>query len=148
MRKTIWSVAAVAVVAVAGLMATSSTSEAGYRYYGRHYYSSWSYYPSYNYYYSNYYYYPTSYATSYDYHYVVYYPSQPRYYYYYNPYRRVYWGRYDVQTGGYSLLAEKDRKEHLSDIPESAFPKAGAMPTVPGTQDGLTLPVPPSAPTK
>jgi hypothetical protein len=140
-----WTV--VAAVAVAGLMSGNS-SEAGYRGYARHYYSSWSYYSYRNYYYSTYYYYPTTYATTYNYHYVVHYPSQPRYYYYYNPVRRSYWGRYDLQAEGYSLLAEKDRKEHLSDIPESAFPTPGMLPAVPGTEDSLTMAVPPAAPTK
>jgi hypothetical protein len=129
-------------IAMTSLM--SGTSEAGYRY--RQYYSSWNYYSSYNYHYSRYYYYPTTYATTYSYHYVIYYPSQPRYYYYYNPYSQSYWGRYDLEAKGYSLLAEKDRKSKLEDIPESAFPKPGAMPAVPGTEDNLKMEVPPPAP--
>src|SRR5207253_6818085 len=82
----------------------SAVAEAGYY---RQYYSSWSYYSASNYHYSRYYYYPTTYATTYSYHYVIYYPSQPRYYYYYNPSSGTYWGRYDLQEKGYSLLAEK-----------------------------------------
>ena len=137
------SILAVAAVMMAGLF--GGTSEAGYRGY-RHYYSSWRYYPTSSYYYSTYNYYPTTYSTTYSYHYAVYYPSQPRYYYYYNPVRRVYWGRYDLQEKGYSLLAEKDRKEKLTDIPEDAFPKPGPMPVVGGTDDGLKLEVPPAPP--
>src|SRR5262245_5824175 len=123
MRKAICLVALA--VAMSGLFA--ATSKAGYYY--RQYYSSWSYYRTSNYHYCRYYYYPTARATTYSYHYVISYPSQPRYYYYYNPTSGNYWGRYDTQEKGYSLLAEKDRKAKLSDIPESAFPKPGPMPT-------------------
>ena len=141
MRKAIWAILAVATL---GLLA--ATSEAGYRGYGRQYYTSWTYYNTSSYYYSTYYYHPTPTATTYSYHYVVYYPSRPRYYYYYNPVSRHYWGRYDVQEKGYSLLAEEDRKEKLADIKEEAFPKPGPMPAVPGTEDGLKMEVPPEAP--
>src|SRR4051794_31058398 len=68
---------------------------------GRHYYSSWNYYPQRTYYYVNYYYKPTVASTDYSYHYCIYYPSAPRYVYYYNPYTRHYWGRYDIQEKGY-----------------------------------------------
>lgn len=142
MRKAI-GLAALAIV-LAGL--TSNNSDAGYRY--RQYYSSWSYYRTSSYHYCRYYYYPTARSTTYSYHYVIRYTSQPRYYYYYNPYTRQYWGRYDVEAKGYSLLAEADRKEKLADIPESAFPKPGAMPVVAGTDDNLEMAVPPAAPTE
>jgi hypothetical protein len=134
----------VTALAIAMTSLMSSQTEAGYRY--RQYYSSWNYYSTSSYHYCRYYYYPTTYATTYSYHYVIYYPSQPRYYYYYNPYTQTYWGRYDLKEKGYSLLAEKDRKEKLADIPESAFPKPGAMPEVPGTEDKLKMEVPPAAP--
>jgi hypothetical protein len=94
-------------------------------------YSSWSYYPSRSYYYSYYYYQPYSGYDGYRSHYCVYYPSTPRYVYYYNPYASAYWGRYDLEEKGYSLLAEKDRKGDLKQIPESAFPKPGQMPLIP-----------------
>jgi hypothetical protein len=103
---------------------------------GRNYYSSWSYRPQSTYYYSYYYYKPTSTQKTYSYHYCIYYPSRPRYVYYYNPVRKVYWGRYDLEQKGYSLLAEKDRKEKLDDIPESAFPEPGKMPEIPESKDG------------
>ena len=51
-------------------------------------------------------------AVTYSYHYVVHYPARPRYYYYYNPVRRYYWGRYDTEAKGYSLLAEADLDLH------------------------------------
>lgn len=110
------------------------------------YYSGYTYYPSRSYYASYYYYKPYRTYPSYHYHYCVYYPQYPRYVYYYNPYRRTYWGRYDLDAQGYSLLAEKDRKEKLADIPESAFPKPGTMPADPDSTDGSTIPVPPKPP--
>lgn len=72
-----------------------------------------------------------------------YYPRQPRYIYYYNPEKGKYWGRYDLKAEGYSLLAEKDRKSKLADIPDEAFPKPGSLPAVPGAEDGLKLERPP-----
>jgi hypothetical protein len=110
------------------------------------YYSGYTYYPSRSYYASYYYYKPYQSYPSYNYHYCVYYPSTPNYVYYYNPYQRSYWGRYDLQAKGYSLLEPKDRKEKLADIPESAFPKPGAMPADPESTDGSTIPTPPTPP--
>src|SRR6476469_6641760 len=105
-------------VAAAALFAVAGDAQAGYH---RQYYTSWSYYSTTRYYYRTYYYYPTTYATTYSYHYVIYYPSQPRYAYYYNPVSHQYWGRFefgeDGKPKGYSLLAEEDRKEKLADIP-------------------------------
>ena len=93
---------------------------ANYRY--RQYYdTSWSYNPSYSYYYVTYYYQPVVTQTSYNYHYCIYYPSQPRYVYYYNPVSQVYWGRYEIGSKGekrYSILADKDRKKDLKEIPK------------------------------
>ena len=125
----------VAAMAVAGLNSSESNAYFGYR----QYYSSWSYQPSYNYHYTRYYYKPTPTYPTYNYHYCVYRPSQPRYVYYYNPHQRQYWGRFDCegQPGQqYSLLKPEDRKEKLEDIPESAFPKPGAMPAIPEAVDG------------
>ncbi|MCA9113751.1 MAG: hypothetical protein KDA79_01600 [Planctomycetaceae bacterium] len=107
-------------------------------------YGGWNYYGSRGYYYSTYNYTPTRY------HYCVYYPSKPRYTYYYNPYSQSYWGRYDLQGkpgAEYSLLAEKDRKKTLSDIPESAFPEPGALPKIDDPEaNGATLDAPPAPP--
>src|SRR4051794_37734834 len=93
----------------------------------RQYYdSSYTYSPTYSYYYVRYYYRPAVTYTTYDYHYCIYYPSQPGYIYYYNPATQVYWGRYKIGSKGdqrYSILAEKDRKKDLKEIPESAFPE-------------------------
>jgi hypothetical protein len=126
--------AALAVVAAVGV------ARAGLYY--RQYYSSWNYYPQYNYYYSNYYYQPTSDYQGYNYHYCIYYPSYPNYVYYYNPYRHTYWGRLDLKGKPghqYSLLADKDRKEKLKDIPETAFPTPGKMPPIPESKDGAAM---------
>src|SRR3954452_17213587 len=119
----------------------------------RKYYTSGSYSSPPRYYYRTYYYSPTPAATTYSYHYCVYYPSQPRYVYYYNPVSQQYWGRFefgeDGRAKGYSLLAEKDRKGKLADIPESAFPKPAAMPAIPGASDGeMMIPPPADTPLK
>lgn len=115
---------------------------------GRHYYSSWSYHPQRSYHYVQYYYKPEPTYTTYNYHYCIYYPSAPQYVYYYNPYSKHYWGRYDVKNKGYSLLAEADRKGSLKEIPESAFPAPGEMPTIPESADGERMPPPPAVPKK
>jgi hypothetical protein len=135
-----------AVAAASALAALPGDASAGGYY--RQYYTSWSYYSTTTYYYRTYYYYPTPTATTYSYHYCIYYPSQPRYVYYYNPVSHQYWGRFEFGTDGkakgYSLLAEKDRKEKLADIPESAFPKPGAMPAIPGSSDNEKMDPPPT----
>ncbi|MGE0375454.1 MAG: hypothetical protein AB7I48_16420 [Planctomycetaceae bacterium] len=130
---------------LAGTMLTAQQSQAAYR----QYYSSWSYYPSRSYYYRTYYYKPYPTYTSYNYHYCVHYPSQPRYVYYYNPHRGHYWGRFDLEGKAgeqYSILKEEDRKPKLSDIPESAFPPPAAMPTIPDSEDGEAVAVPEGVP--
>ena len=137
---------ALVAVAATGLLAVGDQdAQARYR---RQYYSTWSYHTTTSYYYRTYYYYPTPVATTYSYHYCIYYPSRPQYVYYYNPVSRAYWGRMeygaDGKPKGYSLLAEKDRKEKLSDIPESAFPAPAAMPAIPGTTDGEKVAAPPA----
>jgi hypothetical protein len=115
----------------------------------RQYYGGWNYYPARSYHYCYYNYYPTPTSTTYSYHYAIHYPSTPRYVYYYNPVRRVYWGRCDMYATGenrYSLLAEADRKPVLKDIPESAFPELGLMPTIPDAKDGVRMEPPPDLP--
>ena len=113
----------------------------------RQYYdTSYSYSPTYSYYYTRYYYQPEVTYTTYDYHYCIYYPSRPSYVYYYNPTTQVYWGRYKLGSKGnerYSILADKDRKKDLGEIPESAFPSPAAMPKIPGSTDGVTIEPPP-----
>jgi len=94
-----------------------------------------------DYYYCNYYCKPAT--TTYHVHRCIYYPTQPKYVYYYNPAKDKCWGRYDVEAKGYSLLEEKDRKSKISDIPESAFPKPGELPPIPGSKDGVKMVKPP-----
>jgi hypothetical protein len=117
-------------------------------FYGRQYYGGWTYYPSRSYYYSSYYYQPYSGYSGYQYNYCIYYPSQPSYVYYYNQYSGHYWGRLDLTAkdeNKYSLLKEEDRKATLKEIPESAFPKPGKMPDIPGSKDNTAmLPIDPA----
>lgn len=130
MNRTRRFVIGLLIAASMGVMA----AEAGAAIY-RQRYSSWSYYPRRTYYYRKYYYKPYTSYTGYQYHYCIHYPSRPRYVYYYNPVQRTYWGRYDLEAKGYSMLDEKDRKGKLEEIPESAFPKPGEMPVIPGAKD-------------
>ncbi|SMP76512.1 hypothetical protein SAMN06265222_12160 [Neorhodopirellula lusitana] len=125
-------------LAAAALTCFFGESEAQARGY-RQAYSSWSYHPTSTYYYSRYTYQPVVTTTTYHHHYCIHYPSRPRYVYYYNPVRRTYWGRYDLQEAGYSMLKKEDRKENLDDIPESAFPKPAPMPEIPESTDGVRM---------
>jgi hypothetical protein len=125
------------------LAAVSVESASGHFRRYRQYYGGWSYNSIQTYYYRPYYYLPYASAPRYSYHYVVYYPSQTQYYYYYNPSQNYYWGRYDLKAKGYSLLAEKDRKGNLADIPESAFPKPSKMPNIPESSDDVAMEVAP-----
>lgn len=124
------------------LLATAFAAAPAHAQFGRQYYGGWSYYPQYNYYYCNYYYQPYGGYNGYQYHYAIYYPSSPSYVYYYNPVQRYYWGRLDLTAKGdnkYSLLADKDRKKELKDIPDSAFPAPGKMPPIPGSKDDTAM---------
>ena len=131
-----------AAVIAATAMFSASPAQAEY---GRQYYTTWSYYPTQQYYYAYYRYQTVVDAPTYDYHYCVYYPTR-RYVYYYNPVRRVYWGRYDLEKQGYSMLEEKDRKADLNAIPESAFPAPGKMPNIPDVKDEVAMSKPPEVP--
>jgi hypothetical protein len=124
------------------LLASAFAATPAHAHYGRQYYGGWSYYPQYNYYYCDYNYQPYSGYDGYRHHYCIYYPSRPSYVYYYNPYQGYYWGRLDLTAKGenkYSLLAEKDRKSSVNDIPESAFPKPGKMPAIPESKDSVAI---------
>ena len=131
------------VVGVVGAVGTPTVTQA----HGpRQYYSSWTHYPTANYYYRQYYYKPTVEYVGYKHHYVVCIPSQPNYLYFYNPYKKQYWGRCPSTMNGhaqYSLLAEKDRRGSISEIPENAFPPPAAMPPVPDSTDNTPLDLPP-----
>jgi hypothetical protein len=134
-------------VCLAGALALTAGAGGNLRadtYTYRQYYSSWH--AHRNYYYRHYYYKPTPTYVGYKHHYVVYFPQRPQYVYYYNPYKRVYWGRCPTSCEGneqYSLLAEKDRKGSVDEIPEAAFPKPGPMPKIPESKDGAKVDLPP-----
>jgi hypothetical protein len=96
--------------------------------------------------YRPYYYKPNPEFVGFKHHYVIHYQAQPQYNYFYNPYNKQFWGRCPVETEGkpsYSLLAKKDRSGDINKIPESAFPKPGAMPPIPDSTDGVTMDLPP-----
>jgi hypothetical protein len=134
-----------AVIVALGPAAPAAATEPGFG--PRQYYdTTWSYSPSYGYYYVHYYYLPAVTYTTYEYHYCIYFASRPAYVYYYNPTAQVYWGRYELGSQGdkrYSILAEKDRKKDLKDIPDKAFPTPGKMPTIPGAKDDVAIEPPP-----
>ena len=138
--KTIKSLLLLATLATAiGVTVGSPDSaDAAFRAY-RQRYSSWSYYPTRQYYYRSYYYKPYADYEGYNYHYCIHDPTRPTYVYYYNPHSSQYWGRYDLEAKGYSMLAEKDRKANLDEIPEEAFPKPGKMPAIPESKDGESI---------
>ena len=124
--------------------AGTSTPARADHYSARQYYGGWHSY--HNYYYRSYYYKPYSDYYGYKHHYAIYTPKYPKYVYFYNPYKKQYWGRCPVDHGGkpvYSMLAEKDRKGDLEEIPESAFPAPGPVPPMPESTDGATMELPP-----
>jgi hypothetical protein len=130
--------------AVAIVLAFASMTFAQYA--TRQYYSGWNRASGRSYHYRTYYYKPSAKYSGYRHHYVVYYPSRPKYVYYYNPYKKQYWGRCPSQSAGkeqYQLLAEKDRKGNLEEIPESAFPQPTRMPPIPESDDDARVDVPP-----
>ena len=139
---------------LAGIVAFGAIADSGnaQSYYRRQYYSSWNRHPTRGYYYRRFYYKPRPTYRGYSYHYAICYPPSysrrypndrrysSRYVYFYNPHRtrRSYWGRLDLEGkpgAQYSLLAPKDRKGKLEDIPNSAFPKLGLMPKIPSAVD-------------
>ncbi len=133
------------VCALALSVPISPVAQAG-TYTVRQYYSTWRKHPQRSYHYRYYYYKPSLSYSGYRHHYAIYYPSRPRYVYFYNPYKKVYWGRCPVQTNGqpqYAMLAEKDRKANLEEIPEAAFPKPGPVPPIPEASDGVPMELPP-----
>jgi hypothetical protein len=112
----------------------------------RQYYGPWQKHPKEAYHYRAYYYKPTPTYSGYKHQYVMYSPQKPDHYYFYNPYKKVYWGRCPVNTNGkplYSMLAEKDCKGQVEDIPETAFPAPAKPPALPEASDDATLDLPP-----
>jgi hypothetical protein len=133
-----------AMIAAMPLLAVSAMARAGEDYSPRQYYGAWEHHRSYSY--RSYYYKPTPTYAGYRHHYVVSYPYDHKHYYYYNPYKRTYWGRCDAYGEGqpyYSRLPEEYQRHSLAEIPESAFPAPGPLPSIPESQDGGRLDLPP-----
>lgn len=88
--------------------------------------------------------------------------NQPSRVYYYNPGTKKFWGRCEIPSdgsggAGYSELKSEDRKEKLSLVAESSFPKPGGMPMLKATdeagkarlaEDGATMEPPPPLPVR
>ena len=136
-RKLLLATAVVATVGTCSSLTAPQSAEAQITY--RQYYAAWCYYPQRKYYYRRYYYKPTVNFRGYKHHYTIYYPTRPNYVYYYNPHRKVFWGRYDLEQEGYSMLAKDDQDGELKNIDESSFPPPGKMPDIPDSKDGIKI---------
>jgi hypothetical protein len=110
---------------------------------GQEYYSGYKDSPARGYRYSYYYF---KIAGGFRYHYCTNSPGSP-YVYYYDPQTQLFWGRYDLNAKGFSLLAPNDRKGNIRAIDPAAFPAPGPAMNNPATGDPLsTPPTPPSGP--
>lgn len=109
----------------------------------RQYYSAWQKPAGAEYPYRTYYYKPSADYAGYKHHYVI---LKDDHCYYYNPYEKKVWGRCHAQHQGkpqYQLLAPKDRRPTIAEIPETAFPPAAALPPIPESRDNQQLDLPP-----
>ena len=61
---------------------------------------------------------------------VIVYDSEPNEMYYYDVVSELFIGRYDMETGKYSLLPKQHRRKRLADIDESMFPPPGDKPLI------------------
>ncbi|CAN5427283.1 hypothetical protein BH11PLA2_BH11PLA2_11730 [soil metagenome] len=102
-------------------------------------YSNYTYSTSRGYGYRTYTYYSQTHRTHHS-HVAVYHPKHPRKVYYYNVQTKKYWGRYDMDTGLYSVLADADKKSTIGEIPDSAFPAGGKMPAEESGNEALLPP--------
>jgi hypothetical protein len=112
----------------------------------RQYYSGWQKHPNFRYHFRKYFFKPTPQFSGFRHHFVIHHPQRPKHLYFYNPYKKQFWGRCEAQRNGaakYSLLAVKDRKGSLKEIPETAFPEPGPLPPMPESEDGTLLDLPP-----
>jgi hypothetical protein len=105
----------------------------------RQYYSPWRKHAEKPYYYRWYYFKPAAADKTYQYHYGIYYPSRGKRVYLYNPHAKRFWGYYDMEAKGYSLLPTGKRRERIDEIPAEAFPKPRKMPQIPESRDGTTM---------
>lgn len=133
MKKIISSLV-LAIVTLVGFSAAPNLAEAGHR----SSYSRPTFHKSYHF---RKYSYFSNHHREFRHHYAFYFNHRPKHVYFFNPHKNQWWGRYDLETKGYSLLKEEDRKAELSDIPETAFPKPGKMPAE--EQGGATMDIPP-----
>lgn len=130
-------------LASAAVLLTGTIAAAGECSTPRQYYSQWQKQPASDYAYRTYYYKPSETYAGYKHHYVI---LKDDHCYYYNPYERKVWGRCSAHHNGqpqYQLLAPADRRPTISEIPESAFPKPGALPPIPESSDQVSLDLPP-----
>lgn len=112
----------------------------------RQYYSGWQMAGQRQFAFRSYYYKPSPEYAGYKHHFVIRTPQDPQHLYFYNPYASKFWGRCPTAAAGrpqYSLLAEKDRKAKLEEIPPSAFPAPTGLPPIPESTDGAVLDLPP-----
>jgi hypothetical protein len=124
----------------------SSLSAAPPRFETRQYYSSWRFHQKGGYHFRTYFFKPSPQFVGFRHHYVIFHPKRPNHLFFFNPYKKQFWGRCPLSTGGkpqYSLLAEKDRKEKLDEIREESFPEPGELPPIPESSDGLAMDLPP-----
>jgi hypothetical protein len=136
--KTVWVCVWPAVLGFAVLATTTALRGDDVK---RQYYGPWAFYEHRGYHYRSLYYQPTP-GAAYKYHYCISLQNNPGYVYFYDPGSGKYWGRLDVRAEGdepFSLLKAEDQKPLIRDIPETAFPKPGKMPPLPGTQDGVPI---------
>ncbi len=136
-----WSLFAIVGLVTPGIQTASGAPAAV-----RQYYSEWQKNTKDNYFYRELYYKPTTDYDGFKHHMVVFFPAKPQHLYFYNPYKKVYWGRCPSEQSGpgtYSLLREADRRGLVSEIPETAFPRPGALPPLPDATDGVKLDLPP-----
>jgi hypothetical protein len=110
----------------------------------RQYYTAWKENSKAGYYYRQYCYKPTCECEEYEYNYVIYYPSRPDYCFYYDPQAKSYYGRCSTDPNcppdeRWSGIAPKARGPKLDNIPETSFQSAAAMPTIPQSDDGVTV---------
>jgi hypothetical protein len=110
----------------------------------RQYYSDWRKHAEKPYFYRWYYFKPSATDREYHYHYGIYYPSRGKRVYLYNPETKRFWGYYDMEVKGYSLLPTEMRRQRIDDIPAESFPKPGKMPPIPGAEDGAAMLEPPN----
>ena len=109
-------------------------------------YGSWTYDQGHNYYYCVCSYRPAANA-EYSKYICIYNPQYSNCCYYYNPIAKTYWGRYDYNSKGFSILAGGDQRSSIADLPQDKFGAAVAQAAIPGSQVGENLTAPSALPT-